>query len=186
MPHRLTKVCGDDQEGTVGASLTAPLVVSVSDEDGAAMAGVIVSFAVTAGGGTLSAATATTDANGRAATSLSLGSEAGTNTISATVEGLASVTFTATGQEDPLVNLFDLFGSGKLAARPDRTQLLQKRTQSVQQRDRCFVLPAGTGAGAFRSVRTEADSEWRFSTKGCSRPATTGCIGTVGTPQVAP
>ena len=126
MPHRLTKVCGDDQEGTVGASLTAPLVVSVSAEDGAAMAGVIVSFAVTAGGGTLSSATATTNANGRAATRLTLGSGLGTNTVSATVEGLASVTFTATGQEDPLVSLFDTFlGGGKLVALPNRTQLLQ-------------------------------------------------------------
>ena len=126
MPHRLTKVCGDDQEGTVGALLTAPLVVSVSDEDGAAIAGVIVSFAVTAGGGTLSSATATTNANGRAATRLTLGSDLGTNMVSATVEGLASVTFTAVGQEDPLVSLFDTFlGGGKLVALPDNTQLLQ-------------------------------------------------------------
>ena len=89
------------------------------------MAGVVVSFAVTAGGGTLAAATATTNANGRAATKLTLGSEPGTNTVSATVEGLASVTFTATGQEDPLLSLFGAFGSGKLIALPDRTQLLQ-------------------------------------------------------------
>ena len=125
MPHRLTKVCGDDQEGTVGAPLTVPLVVSVVDEDDAAMAGVDVSFAVTAGEGTLSSATATTNANGRAATRLTLGSEPGTNMVSATVEGLESVTFTATGQEDPFISLFDLFGSGKLVALPDRTQLLQ-------------------------------------------------------------
>ena len=125
MPHSLTKVCGDSQEGIASAVLDKSLVVSVSNEDGAAMAGVIVSFAVTAGGGTLSSATATTNANGRAATSLTLGSEPGTNTVSATVEGLESVTFTATGQEDPLVSLFDLFGSGKRAALPDRTQLLQ-------------------------------------------------------------
>ena len=126
MPHRLTKVCGDDQEGTAGAPLTEPLVVSVSDEDGAAMAGVIVSFAVTAGGGTLASDTATTDANGRAATRLTLGSGLGTNMVSATVEGLESVTFTATGQEDPLVSLFDTFlGGGKRVALPDSTLLLQ-------------------------------------------------------------
>ena len=126
VPHNLTKICGDDQEGTAGALLTVPLVVSVSDEDGAAMAGVIVSFAATAGGGTLSSAATTTDANGRAATRLTLGRDPGTNIVSATVEGLASVTFTATGQEDPLVSLFDdFFGSGKRVALPDRTQLLQ-------------------------------------------------------------
>ena len=89
------------------------------------MAGVDVSFVVTAGEGTLSSATATTNANGRAATRLTLGSDPGTNMVSATVEGLESVTFTATGQEDPFISLFDLFGSGKLVALPDRTQLLQ-------------------------------------------------------------
>ena len=125
MPHRLTKVCGDSQEGTASILLAEPLVVLVSDEDGAAMAGVVVSFAVTAGGGTLSAATATTDANGRAATRLTLGSDAGTNTVSATVEGLEPVTFTATGQESPLASLFDLFGGGKMVALPDSPQLAQ-------------------------------------------------------------
>ena len=126
VPHRLTKVCGDSQEGIAGAILDKSFVVSVADEDGSAIAGVVVSFAVTAGGGTLSSATVTTDANGRAATSLTLGREPGTNTVEVTVAGLASVTFTATGQEDPLVSLFDTFlGGGKLVALPDRTQLLQ-------------------------------------------------------------
>ena len=124
-PHRLTKVCGEDQEGTVGALLAEPLVVSVVDEDGAAMAGMDVSFAVTAGGGTLSAATAITNATGHARTWLTLGSELGTNTVEATVAGLEPVTFTATGQEDPLASLFDAFGSGKRVALPDSPQLAQ-------------------------------------------------------------
>ena len=127
MPHSLTKVCGDDQEDMPGEQLTEPFVVLVLDEDDAAIAGVDVLFAVTAGGGTLSAATATTDANGRAATRLTLGSEPGTNTVSATVEELESVTFTATGQESPFASLFDAFlsGSGKLVALPDSPQLAQ-------------------------------------------------------------
>ena len=126
MPHSLTKVCGDDQEGTAGVLLAEPFVVSVVDEDGAAMAGVDVSFAVTAGGGTLSSATATTNANGRARTWLTLGSELGTNTVEATVAGLEPVTFTATGQESPLTSMFDTFlGGGKRVALPDSPQLLQ-------------------------------------------------------------
>ena len=125
MPHSLAKVCGEDQEGTAGILLAEPFVVSVLDEDSAAIAGVVVSFSVTAGGGTLSSATATTDANGRAATRLTLGSDAGTNTVSATAEGLESVTFTATGQESPFVSLFDLFGGGKRVALPDSPQLAQ-------------------------------------------------------------
>ena len=124
-PHRLTKVCGDSQEGIAGEQLAEPFVVSVSAEDGAAIAGVAVSFAVTAGEGTLSSATDTTDANGRAATSLTLGSEAGTNTVEATVEGLRSATFTATGERSAQAGIFDAFGGGKRTALPDRTQLLQ-------------------------------------------------------------
>ena len=53
MPHSLMKVCGEDQEGTAGQRLAKPLVVLVSDENGAAMAGVAVSFTVTAGEGML-------------------------------------------------------------------------------------------------------------------------------------
>ena len=125
MPHSLTKVCGDSQEGTASILLDEPFVVLVSDEDGAAMAGVVVSFAVTTGGGTLSSATATTNADGRARTWLTLGSDPGTNTVSATVEGLEPRIFTATGQESPFVSLFDLFGGGKLVALPDSPQLAQ-------------------------------------------------------------
>ena len=128
VPYSLEKVCGDDQEGRVGALLPEPFVVSVSDEDGAAIAGVVVSFAVTAGEGTLLAATATTDVNGRARTwlRLTLGSELGTNTVEATLEGLESVTFTATWQELPLAGFLDAFwGSGKRVPLPDSPQLAQ-------------------------------------------------------------
>ena len=127
IPYSLAKVRGENQEGAVGTQLAEPLVVLVADEDGAAIAGVAVSFVVTAGEGTLSATTATTDANGRARSWLTLGSELGTNTVEVSVEGLESVTFTATGQESPLASLFDAFlnGSGKLVGLPDRPQLQQ-------------------------------------------------------------
>ena len=143
MPHSLTKVCGDSQEGTAGILLDEPLVVLVSDEDSAAMAGVVVSFSVTAGGGTLSDTTATTNANGRAATRLTLGSEPGTNTVSATVEGLEPGTFTATGQESPFVSLFDLFGGGKRVALPDSPQLAQNAPNPFNsQTILSYFLPA--------------------------------------------
>ena len=46
-----------------------------------------------------SVATAITDANGRAATRLTLGRDPGTNTVEATVTGLDPETFTATATE---------------------------------------------------------------------------------------
>ena len=57
-----------------------------------------VTFTVTEGGGTLSSTTSTTDANGQAATTLTLGSQPGPNTVEATVEGLEPETFTAIGR----------------------------------------------------------------------------------------
>ena len=145
MPHTLATVCGEDQEGTAGQRLAEPLVVLVSDENGTAMAGVAVSFAVTAGGGMLSTTTDTTNATGRTRTYLTLGSALGTNTVEATVEGLAPVTFTATGQESPLVSFFDAFqnGSGKLVALPDSPQLAQNAPNPFNsQTVLAYFLPA--------------------------------------------
>ena len=146
MPHRLTKLCGDGQEGTAGALLDAPFVVSVLAEDGAAMAGVVVSFAVTAGEGTLSSATATTNANGRAATRLTLGSEPGTNTVATTVEGLEPVIFTTTGKKSDIASLFDaFFGGGKRVALPDSPQLAQNAPNPFNsQTILAYYLPAAS------------------------------------------
>ena len=124
MPHSLTKISGDGQQGQAGEQLAKPFVVLVSDEDGATMAGVVVTFSVTAGGGTMSSTTATTNASGRAARTLTLGDEPGTNTVDVSVAGLDPVTFTATAVgEEPAFDLSDLFG--KRVALPDNTQLLQ-------------------------------------------------------------
>ena len=72
-PHVLTKVSGDRQGGQVGERLAKPFVVSVLDQNGSAFAGAVVTFSVTAGGGTLSATTAATDASGRARTTADAG-----------------------------------------------------------------------------------------------------------------
>ena len=95
---------GDEQQGPAGTALSEPFVVEVRDQSGAAHAGAGVIFSVTAGGGTLSASTAATDANGRAATTLTLGREPGTNTVRARVSGLQPVTFTATAEATPDFN----------------------------------------------------------------------------------
>ena len=125
-PQKLVKISGDEQQGPAGTQLAEPFVVLVLDEHDEPIVGAVVTFAVTTGGGTLSAITATTDANGRASTRLTLGSDAGTNTVSASVEGLESVIFTAVGEEFPLASFFDaFFGGGKRVALPDSDQLTQ-------------------------------------------------------------
>ena len=90
------KISGDTQQGSSGTTLAQPLVVEVRDGDSTAFAGVPVTFAVTAGGGTLSVTSTTTDANGRAESTLTLGNTAGTNTVTVSVQGISqTATFTA-------------------------------------------------------------------------------------------
>ena len=101
VPTSLTKVSGDDQEGPAGAALSEPLVVVVRDQIGNPVAGALVRFSVTAGKGILSATTDTTDINGRAATTLTLGSLPGANTVSVRAARLKRVTFTATAKPTP-------------------------------------------------------------------------------------
>ena len=114
-PRTLAKVSGDGQQEAAGAALAEPFVVSVLDQNGSAFPGATVNFAVTSGDGTLSATTATTDANGRAATTLTLGRELGANTVTARVAELDPVTFTATGQAI-LQSLTRVSGDGQQAA----------------------------------------------------------------------
>ena len=109
----LLKISGDAQEGAAGTTLTTPFVVEAMDEGGKPMQGVSITFAVTAGDGRLSATTATTDARGRARTTLTLGQRSRRNTVRATTEGIRSFAIfnaTATGELTPLVA--DVNGDG--------------------------------------------------------------------------
>ena len=85
------------QSGVAGQVAGSDPSVVVRDAQGNPVAGVTVTFAVSAGGGTLSGATQVTDANGIATvTSWTFGAVAGLNTVVATSPGLPSVAFSAT------------------------------------------------------------------------------------------
>jgi len=96
-PTAPVKISGDNQQGNTGAALAQPFVVEVRDGDSVMFAGVPVTFSVTAGGGTLNATSTTTDANGRAQSTLTLGNNAGTNTVRVSAQGVSqTATFIAT------------------------------------------------------------------------------------------
>ena len=77
--------------------------MEVRDQNGDDYQGATVTFAVTAGGGTLSSTSVTTGSGGRASTTLTLGSSTGTNTVTATVSGITAIAFTATATAEALV-----------------------------------------------------------------------------------
>ena len=116
----LLKISGDKQKGTSFASLSHPFVVEAQDENGSALVGVSVTFAVIAGGGVFSTTITRTNENGRAQSTLTLGPNLGTNTVEVSATGIEStVTFyaisdtesppiTADVNNDGSVNILDL------------------------------------------------------------------------------
>jgi adhesin/invasin len=89
---------GNGQTDTVLATLPNPYRVIATDQDGTPVPGVIVDWAVTAGGGSVSATSSVTDATGVAVITHTFGATAGSQSVQATVTGLigSPVTFTST------------------------------------------------------------------------------------------
>ena len=77
----LAKISGDGQVRDAVTSLPIPLVVEVKDQTGATFEGVPVTFSVTAGEGALTVEEMTTDENGLAQTTLTLGVSVGPHTV---------------------------------------------------------------------------------------------------------
>ena len=88
---------GDNQTGVQNAQLALPLSVTVTDNASGAVAGIVVTWAVASGGGSVTSATSTTDGSGIATMTVKLGTSGGANSYTATVTGLTPsfVTFNA-------------------------------------------------------------------------------------------
>ncbi|HOX20250.1 MAG TPA: leishmanolysin-related zinc metalloendopeptidase [Gemmatimonadales bacterium] len=111
---------GSVQNGTVGTALPTPIGVRVTDAGGDPVAGVAVTFAVTDGGGAVSAAApVTTNAQGEASTTWTIGTVAGVNNnvATATAAGLSGspVTFRASGVAGPGVAVVPVSGNNQNA-----------------------------------------------------------------------
>ena len=91
---RIEKVTDLDANLIAGAA--GPIRARVVSASGRPVPGVSVAFAVTAGGGSVDPATATTNASGVAETRWTTGRSAGSNTVTASAPGVGSVTFTVT------------------------------------------------------------------------------------------
>ena len=126
-PSSLVAASGDAQIGPVATALPLDLVVKATDAVGNPKAGVVVSFAVTSGGGSLNAASAITDATGLASVHWTLGTLAGTQTAIASVPGVAPVTFTATARAGTAQTITVISGNNQTgtpgAALPDSLRI---------------------------------------------------------------
>jgi len=92
----LVLISGSDQRGETGQELPEPLVVRLVDEAGNGIPGRAVSWVVATGGGSVTPTT-TTDDEGFASATWTLGPSPGSNTLNAVVSGVGVVRFVANG-----------------------------------------------------------------------------------------
>lgn len=118
VPSAVAGFAGNNQTARPGAAVGTRPSVIVTDPAGIPVPGVEVTFAVTAGGGSVTGATVTTGVNGIAAVgSWNLGPALGTNTLTATAGSLAGspVTFNATAATLPPTSMVILAGDNQTA-----------------------------------------------------------------------
>jgi plastocyanin len=93
---------GNNQTGQAGTVLPEQFAALVTNSEGSVLSGVTVTWSVEAGGGSLGSATSSTNSQGLALNTYTLGVAAGANRVRAAVQGTSlSTTFTATATEPP-------------------------------------------------------------------------------------
>ena len=164
VPTRMELFSGNGQTGSVGTQLTNPFVVKVTDSIGNPVSGVNVTFTVTAGGGSLTATQAATDAQGLAASTLILGATSGLNTVTAASGNLTGspVTFTATAVSTtpPPTNLVIISGDGQTGlvgnqlASPFVVKVTDAGNNPVSGVNVAFTVTAGGGSLSTAQMAT--------------------------------
>jgi hypothetical protein len=99
----LTLVAGTNQRTLAGGALPQPVVVRATNRRGGPAAGQLVTFKVSDGQGSVEPRTATTDADGRARATWTLGDYPGRQTLLASVEKLDSA-LAIVAESDPKAN----------------------------------------------------------------------------------
>ena len=114
----IANAASNNQSAPAGSAVAIAPSVKVSDASGNGVGGVPVTFAVATGGGSITGATTTTNSAGIAQVgSWTLGTTAGTNTLTATSGALSGspLTFTATGTSGAAGNIAIVSGNGQTA-----------------------------------------------------------------------
>ena len=163
---KLVRISGDDQEGLPGKPLANPFVVQVLDEDGDPFEGATVKFSVLLGGGSLSAATPTTDADGQAESILTLGTTLGTNKVQVNVEGISQVlVFSAEATTTPsVVTVLSIISgdnqtgvTGEALANPFVVEARDGNGTPLEGVGVTFAVSTGGGSLSDTSVETNTD-----------------------------
>jgi adhesin/invasin len=184
-PASVQSLSGNNQVGTVGQNLPGPITVRVTDIRGVGVSGVTVNFEVTTGGGTIVAdivggglasgnataqvaETVSTDANGQAEATWTLGPTAGEQRATATVAGVGSAIFTATAEAGAPATLTIVSGDGQEGSTGEQ---LPNPLVVIVEDDFGNAVPGATvnwqvtaGGAEFPSASSQTDASGNAST----------------------
>lgn len=158
---RMDKLGGDGQTGQAGAALPTQLALKVSDQYGNGIPNVAVSWSVTSGGGQCGG-TGTTDSEGMARATWTMGTVLGPARVSASATGVQPVTFDATVTAGAVATVAVTPASSSLSV-----------AQTVQL--------SATAKDQWGNVATGRTVSWSSSNSAVASVTTTGLVTAVGT-----
>ena len=160
-PSLLERFGGDAQTGSPGAPLVEPLIGRLLDAGGSPVAGMAVSFSPSEGSGSVTPASATTDAAGEARTSWTLGDAAGVQSVVASVAEGPNAVFTAMAEPPHalLIHSGDrqVARTGREAGEPVRVRVISRSGAGLSGVAVAFEVTAGGGSVPSSSAVTDAD-----------------------------
>jgi hypothetical protein len=163
VPTQLTKSGGDLQNGAVGDTLSLPITVQVMASDDLPVKGVAVIFAALAGGGAVLDTVVATDSLGQASAQVVLGTGLGANSYTATVAGIAPVTFSATAGAGAPAAIAKQGGdaqsdtAGQALALPLVARVTDANNNPVAGVAVVWTTVAGSGSAANDTVLTDVN-----------------------------
>ncbi len=188
IPQRLVIVSGDQQEGTIAATLDDPLIVQVNDRYDNPTPGIVVNFAIMSGDGRLhekynsssqgnQLLSVESDASGKASVLWTLGSVAeATNLVEVRTAGIPvePVTFSSLSHAGGEVQMLKQSGDrqigvvGQPLSRPIEIQLVDKGKNPIADAEVSFVVVEGGGLledgwrryNAFTDEQGIASARW--------------------------
>ncbi|HYR11574.1 MAG TPA: Ig-like domain-containing protein [Longimicrobium sp.] len=166
VPLQLARVAGDAQTGPVASALADSLQVRLRTAAGQAVGGAEVTWAVTAGGGRLSASTVRTDEQGLARVAWTMGTIAGAAHATATVDE-GTLVFSAAAVAGPPAAVAAARGDGQSATRgttlPDSlvARVTDAYGNAVAGAEVWWSVAAGGGHLQQRTSTTAADGTAR-------------------------
>lgn len=168
LPSRVAIVSGASQSATVGTTLAQQFQVQVLSAAGEGVPGVTINFQGVTTGSSVGIATATTDMQGLAATTATLGTAAGAYEFRASIAGAGTggpqpVSITATAQAGAATTITKVSGdaqsgtSGQLLTAPLVVRVTDVYANPVAGVSVVFTRLAGTGAITTARATTGVD-----------------------------